>query len=275
MDLTIEEQCDLLGISRSAYYYKRGQTKDEKDIVILKAIMEVLGRIPFYGYRRVALELKDLGVTRKQVRRIMKRAGLRALYPGKRTSIPSKHHKKHPYLLRDKVIRFPNQVWATDITYIKLSGGYVFLVAIIDLYSRRILSWRLSNTMDAEFCVAVLQEAIDQFGVPAIFNSDQGSQFTSDAFIAVLVENKIEISMDGVNRALDNIFIERFWRTLKYEDIFLNDYQTMLELKEGVKRYMVFYNRKRFHQSLDYLTPDQVYYSRFRVINDQCLALSA
>lgn len=237
--------------------------------------MEVLSRIPFYGYRRVALELKDLGVTRKQIRRIMKRAGLRALYPGKRTSILSKHHKKYPYLLRDKVIRFPNQVWATDITYIKLSGGYVFLVAIIDLYSRRILSWRLSNTMDAEFCVAVLQEAIDQFGVPAIFNSDQGSQFTSDAFIAVLVENKIEISMDGVNRALDNIFIERFWRSLKYEDIFLNDYQTMIELKEGVKRYMDFYNKKRFHQSLDYLTPDQVYYSRFQDNSDQGLAMSA
>jgi len=264
-----------LGISRSAYYYKPGQTEDEKDLAILKAILELLGRVPFYGYRRVALELKDLGVTRKQVRRIMKRAGLRALYPGKRTSIPSKQHKKYPYLLRDKVIRFPNQVWATDITYIKLSGGYVFLVAIIDLFSRRILSWRLSNTMDAEFCVAVLQEAIDLYGVPAIFNSDQGSQFTSDVFIAVLVENKIEISMDGVNRALDNIYIERFWRTLKYEDIFLNDYQTMLELKEGVKRYMDFYNRKRFHQSLDYLTPDQVYHSKFQVVNDHDLSLSA
>ena len=216
-----------------------------------------------------------MGVTRKQVRRIMQRAGLRALYPGKRTSIPSKQHKKYPYLLRKKAIRFPNQVWATDITYIQLSGGHVFLVAIIDLFSRRILTWRLSNTMDAEFCVAVLQEAIDRFGIPAIFNSDQGSQFTSDAFIAVLIENKIEISMDGVNRALDNIYIERFWRSLKYEDIFLNDYQTMHDLKNGVKRYMDFYNKERYHQSLDYATPDEVYYSGLQVVADSELALSA
>jgi putative transposase len=193
---------------------------------------------PFYGYRKVAHELSDLGVTRKQVRRIMRRAGLRAIYPGKRTSISIKNHKKYPYLLRGKVIQFPNQVWATDITYIKLKTGFVYLVAIIDLFSRCILSWRLSNTMDTDFCISALQESIDFFGVPAIFNTDQGSEFTSEAFVDVLKSYDIEISMDGVNRALDNVYIERFWRTLKYEDIFLKDYDSMTDLKEGIKRYV-------------------------------------
>lgn len=252
-----------MDISRSAYYYQPEQTPDVRDLAILQAILEVLGRIPFYGYRKVTRELADLAVTRKQVRRIMRRAGLRAIYPGKRTSIPAKYHKKYPYLLRGKGIWLPNQVWATDITYIKLAGGDVYLAAIIDLYSRRILAWRLSNTIDAEFCIAALEEAIATCGVPAIFNTDQGCQFTSDAFIAVLVREKIQISMDGVNRALDNIFIERFWRTLKYEDIYLKDYRTMLELKDGIKRYMAFYNGERFHASHDYQTPDEIYASKF------------
>jgi len=168
-----------MGVSRSAYYYKPGQTDDERGIAILKAILEVLGIRPFYGYRKVARQLADMGVTRKQVRRIMKRAGLRAIYPGKRTSMPSRHHRKYPYLLRGKSIWLPNQVWATDITYIKLAGGHVYLVAIIDLYSRKILSWQVSNTLDAEFCIAALEEAITNHGVPAIFNTDQGSQFPS------------------------------------------------------------------------------------------------
>ena len=219
--------------------------------------------------------MRDLGVTRKQIRRIMRRAGLRAIYPGRRTSIPAKYHKKYPYLLRGKVIRFPNQVWATDITYIKLKTGFVYLVAIIDLFSRRILSWRLSNTMDTEFCVSALQEAIDRYGIPAIFNTDQGSQFTSEAFVDVLASHGIEISMDGVNRALDNIYIERFWRTLKYEDIFIKDYESMADLKEGIKRYVKFYNTERFHQSLDYLTPEQVYDSKFMPRRESELALTA
>jgi len=186
------------------------------------------------------------------------------MYPGKRTTIPVKHHKKYPYLLHGKKICFPNQVWSTDITYIRLSGGYVYLVAVIDWYSRKILSWRLSNTMDATFCIEAVQEAIDQYGVPSIFNSDQGCQFTSDDFVSLLESYGIRISMDGVNRALDNIYIERFWRSIKYEDIFLNQYETMVELKHGVKRYMEFYNRKRFHQGLDYLTPDQMYNAMFQ-----------
>jgi putative transposase len=204
-----------------------------------------------------------MGVTRKRARRIMKKAGLRAIYAGKRTSVPIKWHQKYPYLLRGKAIWLPNQVWATDITYIKLSGGYVYLVAIIDLFSRKVLSWRVSNTLDAEFCVAALEEAIARYGIPAIFNTDQGCQFTSEAFTGTLERYGVRISMDGVNRALDNIFVERFWRSLKYEDIYLNDYRTLVELKTGLARYFRFYNSERFHESLGYETPDTIYAGKF------------
>lgn len=193
----------------------------------------------------------------------MKKAGLRAIYAGKRTSVPIKWHQKYPYLLRGKAIWLPNQVWATDITYIKLSGGYVYLVAIIDLFSRKVLSWRVSNTLDAEFCVAALEEAIAGYGIPAIFNTDQGCQFTSEAFTGTLERYGIRISMDGVNRALDNIFVERFWRSLKYEDIYLNDYRTLVELKAGLVRYFRFYNSERFHESLGYETPNTIYAGKF------------
>lgn len=193
----------------------------------------------------------------------MKRAGLKAIYPGKRTSMSEKGHKKYPYLLKDKLIWLPNQVWASDITYIKVNGSFVYLMSIIDVYSRKILSWRLSNTLDAEFCVSALEEAIDQWGIPAIFNTDQGSQFTSTAFTEVLERQGIRISMDGKNRALDNIYIERFWRSLKYEDIYLNDYEDMEQLRNGLKRYFSFYNGERFHASLDYGTPDEQYASVF------------
>lgn len=232
--------------------------------MILTAILDELKERPFYGYRKIWKAIKGLDVTLKQVRRIMKKSGLRAIFPGKRTTIAAKGHARYPYLLRGKTIWLPNQVWATDITYVKLKGGYVYLAAIIDLYSRKVLSWRVSNTMDAEFCVAALEEAIATWGVPAIFNTDQGSQFTSEAFVGVLASHGIRISMDGRNRALDNIFVERFWRSLKYEDIYLKDYQTMEELKQGVKRYFRFYNSERFHQSLEYKTPDEVYSSCFK-----------
>jgi putative transposase len=193
----------------------------------------------------------------------MKKAGLRAIYAGRRTSVPMRWHQKYPYLLRGKAIWLPNQVWATDITYIKLSGGYVYLVAIIDLFSRKVLSWRVSNTLDAEFCVAALEEAIARYGIPAIFNTDQGCQFTSEAFTGTLERYGIKISMDSVNRALDNIFVERFWRSLKYEDIYLNDYRTIVELKTGLARYFRFYNSERFHESLGYETPDTIYAGKF------------
>lgn len=265
MGLSVKKQCELLGISRSAYYYKPVSTVDEKEIKILKSIMEVLKHYPFYGYRKIAVELKDMGVTKKQIRLIMKKAGLRAVYPGKRLSIPSKLHEKYPYLLRDKEICFPNQVWATDITYIKLSGGHVYLVAIIDLFSRKILSWKLSNTLDTEFCISALDEAIIMYGIPAIFNTDQGSQFTSEAFTEKLKSYKIRISMDGKGRALDNIYIERLWRSLKYEEIYLNEYRSMEDLKIALKKYFNFYNTERFHQSLEYATPYEMYNSVFNV----------
>ena len=191
----------------------------------------------------------------------MNRFGLKAIYPKLNLSKARKNHKKYPYLLSGKIIRHPNQVWATDVTYIRLSGGFVYLVAILDLYSRKVLSWRLSNSLDADFCVEALEEAIMNYGVPAIFNTDQGSQFTSDAFTGVLLGKGVQISMDGKGRALDNIFVERLWRTLKYEDIYIKSYESVIELKEGVRRYFHFYNSERFHQSLGYATPDDMYES--------------
>ncbi len=261
--LTIEEQCELLGMSRSSYYYEPHRKAEEKEIEVLQAIVGVLREKPFYGYRKVWREVRWLGVTEKQVRRIMHRAGLRAIYPRRRLSVASKEHRKYPYLLKDKEIWLPNQVWATDITYVRLSGGYVYLVVILDLYSRKVLSWRVSNTMEAQFCVSALEEAIQRWGVPAIFNTDQGSQFTSEVFLQVLEGYGIQISMDGRDRVLDNIRVERFWRSLKYEDIYLKDYQSMGELKEGLSRYFQFYNSQRYHQALEYCTPDEVYASPF------------
>jgi putative transposase len=235
-------------------------------VAVLQAILAILGDIPFYGYRKVALELRKDGweVTRKQVRRIMHRAGLRAIYPGKRTSMPNKQHPVYPYLLKGKKIWLPNQVWATDITYVKLRGTHVFLVAILDLFSRRVLAWKVSNTIDTAFCVAALEEAIANWGAPSIFNTDQGSQFTAIDFIEALKSHGIEISMDGVNRCLDNIYVERLWRSVKYEEIFLNDYANLGELQFGLKSYFKFYNEERFHQSLDYRTPAELYDQAFQ-----------
>ncbi|MDP2816058.1 MAG: IS3 family transposase [Rectinemataceae bacterium] len=201
------KQCELLGINRSAYYYTSVKSDDEWGMAVLTAILEELHKHPFYGYRRMACALKDLNVTRKQIRRIMKRAGIKALFPGKNLSKPSKQHAKYPYLLRNKKIWIANHVWATDVTYLKVNGSHVYLVAIIDLFSRKVLSWRISNTMDVGFCIDALEEALAVHGTPGIFNTDQGSQFTSEAFVSVLEARGIQISMDGVKRALDNIYI--------------------------------------------------------------------
>lgn len=262
-DLSIAEQCRILNINRSTYYRENRDARDETDLEDYKVIREHHGQVPFYGYRKVSLALisEHPHLTRKRVRRIMRRFGLRALYPGPNLSKARKDHKKYPYLLRGKQIRYPNQVWASDITYIRLLQGNVYLVAILDLFSRKVLSWRLSNSMDPSFCIAALQEALDTYGVPAIFNTDQGSQFTSKAFLSVLEEHWVEISMDGVGRALDNIYVERLWRSLKYEDIYLRSYESMVELYQGIERYFRFYNTERFHQSLDYRTPDEMHQS--------------
>jgi putative transposase len=261
--LTISKQCELLDINRAVYYYERRESRAETDLEDLKRILEVLREIPFYGYRKIsqALTPEHPHLTRKRVRRIMRRFGLRALYARRSLSKARKDHKKYPYLLRGKEIRHPNQVWASDLTYLRLPGGFVYLVAILDLFSRKVLSWRLSNSMDPAFCVAALEEAIERYGEPAIFNTDQGSQFTSEAFIGVLKRHSIEISMDGKGRALDNVYVERMWRSLKYEDIYLKSYETMAQMADGVDRYFQFYNEERFHQSLDYRTPDEMYES--------------
>lgn len=272
--LSVAKQCSLLGISRSTYYYESGEETENRDIGDLQLILEVMRRIPFYGYRKVSRQLikEHLHMTRKRVRRIMRRFGLRALYAKPRLTVGRKEHKKYPYLLSGKAIRHPNQAWASDITYCQLPGGcHVYLVVILDLYSRKVLTWRLSNTLDAEFCVEALKAAIEQYCIRAIFNTDQGCQYTSAAFIGVLKQHHIEISMSGKGRALDNVYVERLWRSLKYEDIYLRSYESMTELKAGIKRYFEFYNTERFHQSLDYLTPE-VMYESFSVQEDSRLA---
>lgn len=218
-------------------------------------------RHPFYGTRKMTVLLRGLGycINRKRVQRLMRILGLAGMVPGPDTSRPHPKHKVYPYLLRGMDIVRPNQVWSTDITYVRLARGFVYLVAVIDWYSRKVLSWRLSNTMDAGFCVDCLEQALQLHGTPEIFNTDQGSQFTSEAFTDVLKAQGIQISMDGRGRAADNIFVERLWRSVKYEDIYLKGYAAMPELMIGLTEYFAFYNTERTHQSLDYKTPDQVY----------------
>lgn len=253
----------MLEISRSTAYYTPLTRRDEADLELLKKIRTVLTDTPFFGYRKVAQTLQKNGsaVTGKQVRRVMRRFGLYAIYPGRNLSKARQMNKKYPYLLAGKKIRFPNQVWSTDLTYIKLPHGSMYLMAIIDICSRKVLSWRLFNTLDSNCYASLLRETIEEYGIPAIFNTDQGCQFTSEVFVNVLLEYGIQVSMDGRNRALDNIYIERLWRSLKYEDIYIKRYETARELKAGVDAYFQFYNTKRFHQSLDYSTPDEMYYS--------------
>lgn len=229
--------------------------------MLLRLLDEEYTRHPFYGTRRMRKYLAECGhtVNRKRVQRLMQQLGLVGMSPGPNTSKPHPQHKIYPYLLRGVDIIRPNQVWSTDITYIRLPRGFVYLVAIIDWYSRKVLSWRLSNTMDAGFCVDCLEDAIKTYGAPAVFNSDQGSQFTSDAFTGVLITNGITISMDGRGRALDNIFVERLWRTVKYEEVYLKQHGTIQDLLLGLTQYFRFYNQERWHQSLNYKTPDEVY----------------
>ena len=233
----------------------------ELDRMLLQLLDEEYTRHPFYGTRRMTAYLYGCGhaVNRKRVQRLMHTLGLAGMAPGPNTSKPHPQHKIYPYLLRGVEIIRPNQVWSTDITYLRLPRGFVYLVAIIDWYSRRVLSWRLSNTMDAGFCVDCLEQAIQDYGAPEIFNTDQGSQFTSDSFTGVLIRNGITISMDGRGRALDNIFIERLWRTVKYEEVYLEKHDSMQDLLMGLTYYFVFYNDARRHQSLDYQMPDVVY----------------
>lgn len=234
---------------------------DEEELALLSAIDAEYTRHPFYGSRKMRHYLRGLGhtINRKRVQRLMGILGLAGMAPGPNTSRPHPQHKVYPYLLRGVVVTRPNQVWSTDITYIRLTRGFVYLVAVIDWYSRKVLAWRLSNTLDSLFCVDCLEQALLAYGTPEIFNTDQGCQFTSEAFTGVLKGRGIAISMDGRGRALDNIFVERLWRSVKHEDVYLKGYTTMPELLLGLTEYFVFYNAERIHQSLNYITPDEVY----------------
>jgi len=261
--LPIVHQCRLLNLPRSSFYYReKPVTQQELDLML--AIDKIHLELPFYGTRKIQLELRTHGfsVGRDKVRRLMRKMGLEAIYRKPRTSIAQPGNHIYPYLLKDLQIKRPNQVWATDITYLPMIKGFVYLVAIIDLYSRKVMSWQLSNTMDASFCKEALEEAIERYGVPEIFNSDQGSQFTSDSFTKALKSHGIKISMDGKRRWVDNVFIERLWRSVKYEEVYLKAYQTMKEARSGLNSYFTFYNRKRFHQNLVYQTPDVVYFGK-------------
>jgi len=263
-EVSIVRQCALAGVSRATVYAQwQPQPVDESDQLISRLIDEEYTRHPFYGSRRMVKFLEKVGqlVNRKRVRRLMRGMGLVAMAPGPNTSRAHPEHKVYPYLLRGVAVVRPNQVWSTDITYIRLAHGFVYLVAIIDWYSRRVLGWRISNTMDAAFCVNCLEDAIRMHGRPEIFNSDQGSQFTSAAFTGTLQREGITISMDGRGRAFDNIFVERLWRSVKYEDVYLKGYSTMGELTLGLSDYFAFYNGERPHQALGYQTPNTVYLS--------------
>jgi putative transposase len=258
--LPVIRQCQLLDLSRSSVYYQPAGISAE-DLQLMRRIDEMHLKRPFYGSRRIRDWLHDDGfqVNRKRVQRLMRQMGIAALYPKANTSRPGKGHKIYPYLLKGLDINRPNQVWATDLSYIPMAKGFVYVVAIMDWYSRKVLAWRISNTMDADFCVEALEEAISRYGAPDIFNTDQGAQFTSDAFTRVLKAAGIRISMDGKGRWVDNVFVERLWRSLKYEEVYLKAYETVAEARLGIGNYFRFYNGERRHQSLDRQTPDQVY----------------
>lgn len=259
--LSVTRQCRLLNLHRSTAYYQPRTISDE-DLVLMRLIDEIHLKRPFLGARRIPGELRDRGwiVNRKRVQRLMRVMGIRALYPKPRTSAPGSGHVIYPYRLKGLTIDRPNQVWAADISYLPMAKGFMYLVAIMDWHTRKVLSWRLSNTMDTTFCVDALDEALRRFGTPEIFNTDQGSQFTSEAFTGVLKAHEITISMDGKGRWVDNVFVERLWRTVKYEYVYLQAYETPNDLQRGLEKYFQYCNAHRRHTALDRRTPDAVYF---------------
>ena len=263
--MSIARQCELLGLPRSTYYYQPASESAE-NLELMRRIDEQYLKTPFYGSRKIADELSSpkQPLNRKRVQRLMRIMGITAIYPQKKTSLPGVGHRVYPYLLRGLTVERANQVWCSDITYIPLRCGFMYLVAVMDWYSRLVLSWQLSNTLDTEFCLAALDDALTIYGCPDIFNTDQGAQFTSHDFTSRLLENQIAISMDGRGRALDNVFIERLWRSLKYEDIYLKDYESGADLSGGLERYFDFYDHCRIHQALDYRTPHVVFAASLR-----------
>lgn len=260
--LSLSRQCSLLQVGRTSIYYK--PHIPEVKLELLRQIDVLYTEDPTRGTRRMcaALQRQGIKIGRAKARRLMELLGIAAIYRKPNLSKAAPEHKVYPYLLRNVPITRVNQVWSTDITYIRLRHGFVYLCAVIDWYSRYVLSWRLSTTLDAAFCVEALQEALGTYGKPEVFNTDQGCQFTSEDFTGVLKENEIAISMDGKGRALDNVFVERLWRTVKYEDIYLKDYGTVLECRAGLEAFFGRYNNRREHQSLDYRFPSEVYFGK-------------
>lgn len=257
--LSVRRQCVLLGLHRSSVY-RSPSGENAENLHLMRRIDKIYTAWPFYGARKIREELRREGhlVNRKRTQRLMRIMGFEAIYAKPKTSKPAPGHRIYPYLLRDVRIEKPNHVWSSDITYLPMRHGFLFLVAVIDWFSRYVLSWRLSNTLDAAFCVNALTKALAR-GTPAIFNTDQGAQFTADDFTAPLKDANIQISMDGKGRAIDNVFIERLWRSVKYEEVYLHEYEDGHHAANRLSRYFKFYNGKRPHQSLGYLTPEQVY----------------
>ena len=263
--LSITTQCRLLGLPRSTWYYQP-RPVPESDLALMARIDRIHMEVPFVGSRRVIDELEDQGVAtdpgrfnRKKIQRLMRLMGIQAIYPKPRTSAPNKAHTIYPYLLRDLDINRPGQVYAADITYIPMERGFLYLVAIIDWYSRMVLAWRLSTTLSTEPCVEALEDAIATYGAPEIFNTDQGSQFTADAFTGVLKQSGVAISMDGRGRWMDNVFVERLWRSLKYEEVYLKAYETPADATRGIAWYLNYFNTRRRHTSLGRRTPSRVF----------------
>jgi putative transposase len=260
--MPIIKQCQLLGLSRSGVYYRPVPVSQE-DLAIMRRLDELHLCYPFFGARKLTVMLNREGVAvgRKRVRRLMRVMGIFAIYRRPRTTVPTAGHRVFPYLLRGVEIVRPNQVWEADITYLPMRRGFLYLVAIVDVFSRRAMAWRLSNTLSVDFCVAALEEALGRYGAPEIFNTDQGSQFTSQAFTEVLEQAKVRISMDGRGRWVDNVFIERLWRSVKYEEVYLHAWETGAEAKAALARYFAFYNGTRPHEALSYRTPDELYFN--------------
>lgn len=257
--LSIRHQCNLLGVHRSGIYYRHAVPQDES--ILANEIHELWIDMPYYGYRRITEELKRRKhkVNHKKILRIMREMKIQAIYPRPKTTIHNPDHKIYPYLLRDLKIERPDQVWATDITYIKTPNGFMYLVAIIDLFSRYLIEWNLSNTLETSFCIEMFDRAISKGRKPEILNTDQGSQFTSDTWVQRVKQWGIQISMDGRGRWADNVFIERFWRTLKYEHIFLHSFGTVREMRNSIGQFIEIYKHKRLHQGLGYKTPAEAY----------------
>lgn len=254
-------QCELFDLCRSSLYYEPAPVSPA-DLALMRALDELHLKHPFLGARRLAQMLKRAGheVGRRHVGTLMHLMGIEAIYRKKRTSIPAKGHTIYPYLLANVAIERPNQAWAADITYLPMAQGFAYLVAVLDLYSRKVLAFRVSNALTSEFCIEAVEEALARFGAPEIFNTDQGSQFNSEDFIEPLEAKGVRVSMDGKGRWIDNVFVERLWRSVKYEDIYLRAYETPIEVKRGLTSYFSFYNESRPHQSLEYRTPDEFYF---------------